>query len=95
MHPSLRLHHAGAGGGAAPEAPAHPEHLPKLKWKGTQSDPHVKTTHEFRRIVMTYDLLKLTFGLGLATLPLLFLSDLFLGDIRRTASRAASTTSSR
>ena len=40
--------------------------------------------------MMTYDLLKLTFVLGLATLPLLLVSDIFLGGIRRTASKRLS-----
>ena len=37
--------------------------------------------------MMTYDLLKLTFVLGLATVPLLFVSDMFLAGLRRTAAK--------
>lgn len=36
---------------------------------------------------MTYDLLKLTLVLGAATLPLLYVSDVYLAGIRRMASK--------
>ena len=36
---------------------------------------------------MTYDLIKLTFVLGLATVPLLFVSQIFLAGLRRTAAK--------
>ena len=36
---------------------------------------------------MTYDLLKLTLVLGAATLPLLYVSDVYLAGIKRTASK--------
>jgi hypothetical protein len=39
---------------------------------------------------MSYDLIQLTFVLGLATLPVLFVSDFFLSGIRRTASKRLS-----
>lgn len=36
---------------------------------------------------MTYDLLKLTLVLGLATVPLLFISQVFLAGISKTATK--------
>lgn len=39
---------------------------------------------------MTYDLIKLTFVLGLATVPLLFVSQVFLAGLRKTATKRLS-----
>ena len=61
-------------------------HIPCAPWK---------TDAAFMEMaMMTIDLLKLTFMLGLATLPLLFVSDVFLRGIRRTAARSLSATPS-
>ena len=43
-------------------------------------------------MLMTYDLIKLTIVLGLATVPLLFVSKVFLAGIRRTAAKRLTDT---